>query len=241
MIRLAKVCCALAVTLLLVCDVQASIETRYVIYDHPNGNQNPPPYGLRLDNFTGNGGVYTWQFERPDDYVGAWQQAYLDIMTDGTIRIQGNMFGGKTSGDDYVAGQSGLVSIDYTYRTGVTIGAGGDPNRVEVLDDNSNNLVTGNGGTMTDLNGWFNGANGIASSTFDFFDKGRAGDDLSFIFDNDTHRQNDPTLHEGRGWQEGGGTRDFLFTARVLIPEPSTLLIWSSLGFVAVGMRRRTR
>jgi hypothetical protein len=27
----------------------------YQLGDHPNGNQNPPPYGLRLDNMLGAG------------------------------------------------------------------------------------------------------------------------------------------------------------------------------------------
>ena len=210
----------------------------YVLSDHPDGGYAPPLYGLVIQDFNGDtGNTYTWQFTRPAHIDPSdWTQATL-VVDGNTVTISGSMYGGLNDGNGYDANYVGQVDLNYSYTVDVSIV--GD--RIEVTDDNSN-AVGGNMGTLTAVAGqeWFQG-------DFELFDKGDMNNnDLSFIFDNDGHRlDNHPSYDQtatyvGRGWQEGAGTRDFLFTA-TLVPEPSSMLIWAGAGLAFAGLRRRNK
>ncbi|MEL6363554.1 MAG: PEP-CTERM sorting domain-containing protein [Pseudomonadota bacterium] len=90
---------------------------------HPDGSENPPAYGLRLDgieNFaTGNGGSSaTWTFDF--DCVGCSVTGLYDDADD-SFTISGLAFGGKDSGASY-AGGGGFVTLDFVYTN-----VGGNP------------------------------------------------------------------------------------------------------------------
>ena len=76
---------------------------RYVMDNHPDGNQAPPLYGLRLDGLDGNG-VVTFSLAEAD---GA--SMLMDICNDGTIHIFGDAVG--------VSGVGGTWAVDFTYTT----------------------------------------------------------------------------------------------------------------------------
>ena len=179
----------------------------FKLFDHPNGNQNPPSYGLRLDGMLTTGEVYTFSFEHVDGTGMANVELTYD---DGpkTINISGRAYGGRDTGTGWDPAASGWIDIDFTYTQNVidadnVAGDPGDDIYVLVAD-------AANNGTIS-LDGW--GGNVVLS----YSDKVR--DDFSFQFDNDADSKgnasiaNDPTLWSGSGWLMGNGhpSTDWLF------------------------------
>ncbi|MFG0256946.1 MAG: hypothetical protein ACF8GE_03490 [Phycisphaerales bacterium JB043] len=201
----------------------------YQLHNHPDGNQSPPPYGLRLDGLLGNGSTsMTFDF----DYAGAG--VFMDY--DGTsLHIYGMAFGGVDVGAGYSADPSltSWINIDFTYS--VTVGAPGDDDLIVVTPDFSNT------GTVT----WMD-----TGDVYDLFDYSgshgytfRLGDE-----DSDAGHRGFPGI-SGWGWLYHGpegshpdnlhyiSSSDWLFTAK-LIPLPSAVAL-GGLGIAGLGVRRR--
>lgn len=193
--------------------------------DHPNGAQNPPPYGLRVDGLLasqgGAGGVTTFSFEQNGAGVSI---KIVDLDGDlGTndlqITIQGNVYGGEAPASTYTFGE-GLYALDFTMSFGVDGVSNG------WTADGGSPL---NSGTLTALGSY--GLTGSGAFTLDL----KAGADM-FLFLDDGHRLPGSSGWVGRGWLDGGGTRDFLFT---VIPLPGSAgLAMAGLGLVALRRRR---
>lgn len=176
------------------------------LMDHPNGNQAPPTYGLRLDDLIQND-EYTFSFDYSDGSGMADMTLEYDNAT-GEIHIYGRAYGGRDTGAGWDPAESGWIDVDFTYRENVIRadninGDPGDDIYVLVADPNNNGTIT--------LDGW--GGN----VTINYSDKAASG--YSFIFDSDEDSKgnatiaNDPTLWSAAGWLMGHGSpsRDWLF------------------------------
>ncbi|MFG0328551.1 MAG: hypothetical protein ACF8PN_01520 [Phycisphaerales bacterium] len=198
----------------------------YFLENHPDGNANPPAYGLRLDELqdvTAGHDVFTFDFEADDsDMRMSW---------DGTsLRIFGVAFGGLDIGGSYDPNHSGLWAIDFTYSEVVT--APGDDDLIVVTPDGTNTgtIQFVDGGDVIPL--WdFSGHHGF---TF------RLGDEN----DDEGHRGFDGL--SGWGWlnhtvqNQHVYASDWLFTVGDEVPAPGPLaLLTAGLFCVAQGRRRR--
>ncbi len=211
----------------------AGIIQQYSLSDHPDGNQNPPPYGLRFDNlFTtvgGTGGVTTFS-------MNTFGDSTLTVLDDGggafRIQIAGTVFGGVDTG----AGVGfGAGSYDLSFEYAVNVGPSGTGWVV-----NPNSIL--NTGTLTSQGNPDVGA----GTVFTLFDKDFQATGDSFIFLQDEHRlaghpEAGQDFWVGRGWLDVipplTGTHDFLFIGE-LIPTPSSVALLAIGGFAATRRRR---
>lgn len=234
--------CAAVLALLTVASSAFAADIR-LLDDHVDGNQNPPPYGLRIDNLFsylgfGNGGATTFSF-------GSAPQAPRGIFTPstGTFLIQGNgLVGGVDAGTTIKTGTKTVIDISYEY-TNVT-GVAGDLTATDGMG-----LLTIVSSEIAGLAGYTVklGAEQLSSGE-------------AFLFKPDNHRLScgganpEPGCGQpvGRGWVsflgytptggsfvedvERGGTQDFLFTSSV--PEPGMLALLG-LGLVGISLSRR--
>ncbi|MDX2199860.1 MAG: hypothetical protein SF069_12930 [Phycisphaerae bacterium] len=97
----------------------------YRLFNHDGGGAQPPAYGLRLDGLDlhHNTRIYSFDFEN------AQSDMKMTVNhANGTIRIFGQVYGGRDVGSSYenpANGRVGLWQIDFTYRNGVqTLGSG---------------------------------------------------------------------------------------------------------------------
>ena len=196
----------------------------YQLHDHPDANQDPPPYGIRWDGLDGSNNVFTMSFDHPN--------SDMIMFYDGSnIVISGEAWGGRDVGGAYANdAYLGLYEVNFVFSIGVGLVPGDDDVYV--------NAATGsNSGTIKLPNG----------STKDIYDKNggptvgtfRLGDENNDL----GHRGFAGT--SGWGWFEIDGeenmarTRDFLFTAEFIgIPAPATALVLAP-GLALAGRRRR--
>jgi hypothetical protein len=209
--------------------------TVFALSDHPDGNVNPPPYGLRFDDlFTtvgGTGGITSFSMDTFGDST-------LTVTDDGvgglTIDIVGTLFGGVDTGVTYGFG-AGAYALDFSYAMNVSPdGTGWVVDPADPLNSGTLTVLAGN----TDL---------TTGTVFTFFGEVTEGGPI-FIFLNDGHRLGghpewDPeTTWVGRGWHNTdpavGGTHDFLFVGE-LIPAPGSALLLVGGGLFAGARRRR--
>ncbi len=229
---------------------------QFELFDHPDGNENPPPYGLRFDDILagsgGDGGVTTFSF---DTFADTILTVTDDMMGSITINISGNLFGGEKDSGFGV----GQWALDFNY----TMNVAPDGTGWIVTDNDSDN-----NGTLTKVGD----EGGVDDGTsFEFRDKSEMGGDTSFRFLQDGHRLDDfpdmadmdPWVGRGwfkslwyydgdddddddsRGWKKTKGAHDFLFLGKEIdgdpgdpIPLPSA----AGLGLVGLGVvvsRRR--
>jgi len=211
--------------------------TTFRLYDHPDGAENPPPYGLRYDNlFTdvaGPGGATSFSFEQG----GAYMRLIVteDAMAGTTtLRVVGKVYGGKDTGVGLGWG-TGLYKLDFTYRLNVAANGTG----WEVTAPSAMN----NGSLVSDGN-----ADVAAGMTFSFSDKGD-NKGHSFYFLQDEHRlaghaEAGQGFWVGRGWhmpndgRGATGTQDFMYLGQ-LIPLPTASLLGSAGLLALVAARRR--
>ncbi len=201
----------------------------YRLGNHPDGNQSPPLYGLRLDeiyNATSNHDVFTFNFDH------ALSNMRLDY--NGTsIHIYGTAFGGRDIGTEYANDiYRGVYTIDFTYTWGVGMAPGDDDVMVDPgYHYNYGTIQTPIGDTIGLRDGHY------STGQPDF----RLGNE-----DNDAGHRGYPGI-SGWGWlftSTGAGgayvnytSNDWLFTA-TLVPTPGAAALMG-LGALAVGRRRR--
>ncbi len=198
----------------------------YQLANHPDANQNPPPYGLRLDELsdvTAGNDVFTMSF----DSAGTDMKLSYD---GSTIRIFGTAFGGRDIGTGYANDAFlGFYAIDFTFSVGVGLVPGDDDVFVGAPTNSNFGTVTLPSGQVISL--FDKATSGIPGGTF------RLGDE-----DNDLGHRGFPGI-SGWGWVDivgdsnTGATRDWIFTA-TYIPAPAPVVMFGALGSL-LGMRRR--
>ncbi|MEZ6241886.1 MAG: hypothetical protein R3B57_02485 [Phycisphaerales bacterium] len=198
----------------------ADVVAQFQMHDHPDGDVNPPPYGLRVDNLFDAGRINTFSIDHFGDSI-------ITINDDGgnlSIHMEGTLYGGRDGGEMPVTPEAYTYAFDFI--EGVEAYNGGW--RVVGTPD-------ANGGFLDQVNGDF-------YATF-----GAKADDngISFIFAPDGHRlPGDDSSWVGRGWvmadgvQRTGYTQDWLFTADV-VPAPGTLALALGGGVLTMPRRRR--
>jgi MYXO-CTERM domain-containing protein len=220
---------AAAVVLLAATSAHASVitaEGSYYLLNHPDGNQRPPLYGLRLDelyNATSGHDVFTFDFE------DAASEMIIDI-TATTIRIHGVTWGGRDTGSSYAAdAYRGVYIVDFVYNLGVQQVPGDDDTWVDAVNNGNSGTITtplGDVIVMVDERG---------SHPYSF----RLGDE-----DNDLGHRGFTGV-SGWGWINHGPNpnvhvydSDFLFTVGEPVPAPGAMGL-AILGGLAVARRRR--
>lgn len=194
-----------------------STVTEFSLWDHPDGDLNPPSYGLRFDGIFG-GGQATFSMDHFGDTT-------LTVTDDGVnieIHIEGTLYGGEVDGSGgYLSPESYL--LDFTYTTSVNAVADG---WIAVGEH------AGNTGTLTQIGG--------PASVYTLDTKADGNGD-AFLFLADGHRMPNDTDWIGRGWFQpygsGGGSQDFLFGA-TLVPAPGVFGL-VGVGGLMMGRRRR--
>ncbi|HBS28112.1 MAG TPA: hypothetical protein DEB06_01380 [Phycisphaerales bacterium] len=221
-----------AAALALVGSANAGLIASFQLADHPDGNINPPPYGVRFDDIFNvapfnQPGNATFSFDAFDNVV---LSVFEDAPNDYRITIAGTVFGGVDAGGSYGFG-AGAYSLFFEYEANVS------PSGTGWIVTNEDPL---NDGTITSL-GNPDVPNGTVFTLEDEFGNPPG---FSFAFLQDEHRlaghpQANQGYWVGRGWFEGHGgiTRDFLFIGKVPTPGAGTALLLG-LGFVT-GRRRR--
>lgn len=212
--------CALLGVMAMTANAGGLVIGQYALSDHPDANENPPPYGLRADNIVG-AGTATLSLDHFSDTL----LTVYDDNGDLSINIQGTLWGGSVSGGSYISAEA--YTVDMTYTVAVEALFGGW--RVTGFSDM-------NAGTITRVSDNF---------SWDIY-AGTEPSNNSFIFRPDGYRlDGDDSTWVGRGWitdqSDGtdplGGARDWIFTATE-IPAPSTGLI-ALTGVLAMSRRRR--
>ncbi len=209
----------------------------YALHSHPDGNQSPPPYGLRLDGLNGD----TSQ-EFTFDFDGQGAAMWLVLSGSGPsswkMEITGQAYGGRDVGSAYANDQwLGLYDIDFTYDVSVESVPGDDDIWVVASSGENAGIITAPNGNQYLLEDKSNG-----SFTFRFGDE-----------DNDAgHRGFDGI--SGWGWLmhglivPGAPTQtqhvvasDWLFTAEKSdVPTPGAVsLLAGALGLAGTRRRRR--
>lgn len=196
---------------------QAGTVTHFALADHPDGNQNPPSYGLRFDGIFG-GGIATFSM----DHFGDTTLTVTDTGPNIEIHIEGTLYGGEVDGSGgYISADSYL--LDFTYTMSVNAVANGWIAAGE---------HAGNTGTLTQLGG--------PASVYTL-DTKADGDGNAFLFLADGHRLPNDSDWVGRGWFQPypgtSGSQDFLFTATV-IPAPGVIGL-AGVGGLMMSRRRR--
>ena len=201
----------------------------YQLRNHPDGNQNPPLYGLRLDelvNATSGHDVFTFDFNHASSNM---QMTYNGT----TIHIFGQAYGGRDIGASYANDASlGIYLIDFTYNIGVAPVPGDDDIYVNPGNSYNYGSITRPGGQVISMR---DGHYGNGQPDFRFGDE-----------DNDLGHRGFAGL-SGWGWLftntgPNGSyvnytSNDWLFTAN-LVPGPGAAALLG-LGALATGRRRR--
>ena len=260
---LAASACIFGITSLTPFSASAAV-FHYKLNDHPGGELVNPGYGLRLDGLYGSiNNDFTFSFDAP----GTGMNLFYDDHAN-TVRIAGRAYGGIDIGPSWDTNNVGFVDIDFTYRQNiVTTGTGMIGTDLEDIGlrttGHSQNLVTGNYGTITLATGAGSSWTGAsAGDEFTMVDQQSSG--YSFAFNNfDDYRLAGhpgfagPETFVGWGWlnhwQTGDAPRghiyasDWLFTGTYVpeititeVPEPGALIIFG-LGIAVLGARRRRK
>jgi hypothetical protein len=199
----------------------------YLLHNHPDGNEVPPPYGLRLDEMvdvTAGHDVFTFDFDHPSSHMVLM---YNDIAQ--RITITGEAYGGRDIGGGYANDvYLGLYSINFVYDVGVQLAPGDDDLWTPTASFSNFGTITRPDNVVHDLSDKSDGTH-----TFRFGD------------------EDDDNGHRGYNGLSGWGwlmvdTRyvpamDFLFTAEyIAIPEPASFGLLAG-GALLVGLRRGRR
>jgi len=242
MMNLKKGLVAVAALAMTAAPVVAGPIATFSLRDHPDGNQNPPPYGIRLDNlFSANsyvgaaGGATTFSF----DTFGNVKLTVSDVGGGVlNINISGDVYGGEDSGGGYGFGAGKYaLNMDYTANvmskgTGWIVTASGSGSGTLTASGNYGTVSSGDTFYFEGQGTQSNNGTGNMTANFAFLESGwRLGGGDAWV---------------GIGWLDitdsggnslnAGGTSDFLFT---VIPLPGTAgLAMAGLGLIAVRRRR---
>lgn len=199
----------------------------YQLFNHPDGNQNPPPYGLRLDelyNATSDHDVFTFDFNHPTSNVRL-------TYTGSTITITGNARGGRDAGSVYANdAYLGNYTFNFVYNIGVGLAPGDDDIRVvpPTAGANTGWIMTPLGDTIA--------LRDESDGNYTF----RLGDE-----DNDLGHRGFAGI-SGWGWLTHGPASashvydsDWLFTVGPLVPAPGAAGVLALGGMLAARRRRR--
>ena len=226
---------------------------------HPDGNQNPPPYGLRLDGlFTSNGNdVWSFDFNRSgsDGSGGPNMTLTFDDIAN-KVTIAGKTYGGLDVNSVYNGTLQGLWDVSFMYQANVTSNPMPPPADlatnsfgIEVTAADASNM-----GTITPLFDAMDGGIGITITSgidIPLVDKDTNG--FSFKFNNtDDHRLaghglSGPETYVGWGWLTHSGGQhisasDWLFIADPIPAIPIPAAIWLfAFGLVGLGAVARRR
>ncbi len=221
---------ALAVTALFLpaaAHAAAILPGQYILHNHPDGNEVPPPYGLRLDEMvdvTSGHDVFTFDFDHPSSNMIL---LYNDILQ--RITITGQAYGGRDIGAGYAADSYlGVYDIHFVYDVGVALAPGDDDLWTPVSSFS-------NFGTITRPDSFVHNLSDKSDGTHTF----RFGDEN----DDNGHRGYDGL--SGWGWlmvdERYTAAMDFIFTAEyVAIPEPASMSLLAG-GALLVALRRQRR
>lgn len=229
---------ALAMGAVFTTSAMAGTVTKFKLFDHPDGSDNPPPYGLRMDGIFGDGATTTFSFDTAEGVVLTVTDTTDQVGGSITINISGVVFGGRDIGSSYDLAHAGTgkYALNYTYSFNVvTEGTGWrvDPQHVN------------NGGSLNaiDVNG------DEANFQFNIFEEPATGNPFKFL--QDDHRlagesEAGQGFWVGRGWhtyvqgQGVAGTQDFLFIGTMMVPLPTPMAL-SAAGLLTVALVRRRR
>lgn len=194
----------------------------YRLHNHPDGDADPPPYGMRLDelyNETSGHDIYTFDFDHASSNMVLNYDSTNQIITISGVAWGGRDIGGSYANDQYL----GFYTIAFTYNVGVGPVPGDDDIWVTSASGS-------NSGTIQTPLGHTKNLRDVAADGFTF----RFGDENN----NQGHRGFAGI--SGWGWMDIDGhhqdAQDWLFTAE-RIPEPSSVLL-ALLGVVGVVRRR---
>ncbi|MEM1222451.1 MAG: PEP-CTERM sorting domain-containing protein [Verrucomicrobiota bacterium] len=224
--------------------------TVFELADHPDGNQTPPTYGLRLDGLDGNNSKeFTFSFGDSSPFSSTEVNLFYDDVAN-TIRIFGEVYGGEDIGTIWNPNALGRWEVDFTYSVNVTGSVTATTSSLIVDRDSPNNK-----GTITFLEG-----TGFSKGeTFNLTDEGGPKNNMdSFLFLSDGDRLiGDDSTIVGRGWlnhapaPQAAPTKykhhvaasDWIFIVKdqgIVIPEPSTYTLIFAIfaGFIGLSRRR---
>jgi hypothetical protein len=214
----------------------------YRLFNHQDGTENPPPYGMRLDGLFGSG-VWTFSFGDsaafdPLDPLAPASNGELMKLTYDTvndeIHIFGTVYGGKDTGSDWDSSTAGLFDVDFLYTANITAtDLTADELKLKVTDDDHTN----NTGTITPASGYSPSDSPIPLVDFDGGSSMPQGFSLAFQPVDGSHRIPDPpsttvwpftdlVLFEGWGWMNHTDpdvhvtSSDWLFTGTPIEPPP---------------------
>ena len=227
-----RTACAAWMSLALAASAAPGAIMEFTLTDHPGGNINPPPYGLRLDgafaSLGGTGGPATFSFDAAlNDDTRDNVTLTMDTTTN-AITIAGEIYGGEYDNGSYGFGE-GWYDLSFTYSTNVAP----DGDGWFVDGDPLANL-----GTLTSQASSSLGPGEVIT----FFDSAMPD---SFLFLPDGYRiDGNDSSFVGRGWfsldPDGGSpppgsSLDWLFIG---VPAPSTGALLA-LGLLATNRTSR--
>jgi|GEM_PF-4891332 len=176
--------------------------TRYRLANHPDGDHQPPPYGMRLDELfdvTPGHDVFSFDFEHPASAM------WMDLAPD-EIHIFGRAYGGLDIGAGYDPAYQGVAQIDLWY----TMGVGLVPVDDDSIVDTANNVNAGS------IRVSFGPTPGAAIPLVD--ERGNYGYSFRFGDEDDDNGHRGFAGLSGWGWVNHSGlphvaAGDWLFTA----------------------------